>query len=63
MSRRLSTGSSSGPPRLIMKPLGMTEGRVKLGRLLPKFFPMEVVSSKVKGFGMAVARLARHARK
>ena len=56
-------GSSSGPPGLITKPLGMTEGRVKLGRLLPKLLPMEVVFSTVNGFGMAVARLARHARK
>ena len=59
--RWLSTGSSSGGLGLMVKSLGMTEVSVELGTLLLRVFAKRVVG-KERGFGIAVARLNKHAR-
>lgn len=57
---RFSTGSSSGRLGLIVKSLGMTAARVELGRLLPKLSSRRVSAGKVRGLGIALARLNKH---
>ncbi len=59
--RWLSTGSSSGGLGFIVKSLGMTAVSVELGRLLLRVFSTRVVG-KERGFGIALARLNKHAR-
>ncbi len=59
--RWLSTGSSSGGLGFIVKSLGMTAVSVELGRLLLRVLSNRVVG-KERGFGIALARLNKHAR-